>query len=218
MEFYTKKNKKIILSILFLIILIITVIIFDVQNYIQPEVLRQQILSFGIFAPFVYILLYILGTIFFVPGTVLTLIGGAIFGPLMGTVYTIIAATIGATIAFLIARYLGGSLIKRLGNTKFQKIKKYDNKIEKNGLNVVLFLRFVPFFPFNILNYALGLTKVKLSDYFFGSLFGMIPGTFVYVYLGDSLSSLNFWQIISAIILLLLFSFIATKLKNKKHD
>ena len=218
MLFYTQKNKKIMLSTLFLVTLISVVIIFDLQSYIQPDILKEHILSFGIFAPVIYTLLYILGTIFFIPGTVLTLIGGAVFGPLMGTIYTIIAATIGATTAFLIARYLGGSFIKTLETNKFQQIQKYDNKIKENGLNVVLFLRFVPFFPFNVLNYALGLTKVKLSDYFFGSLFGMIPGTFVYVYLGDSLSSLNIWQIASAIILLLLLSFIATKLKNKKHD
>ena len=206
--------KKIILIVLFVIALITIGTMIDKDILLKPEIIGDKILSYGALAPFIYITLYILSTILFIPGTILTVLGGAIFGPLLGTIYTIVAATIGAIIAFVIARYLGGGLVKSLENGKFKQLKIYDEKIEENGLGVVLFLRLVPFFPFNGLNYALGLTKVTLFDYSLGSLIGMIPGTFVYVYLGDSIASLNIWQIIIATLLLLTLSYSAVKLKK----
>jgi len=158
-------------------------------------------------APVIFILLYTIATIIFLPGTPLTIAGGAIFGTFFGTLYTIIGATIGAAIAFFIARYLGASFVNDLVNKKFKKLDSYDKKLEKNGFLVVLFLRLVPIFPFNGLNFALGLTKVKSKDYIIATFLGIIPGSFVLAFFGGSLASLNPLNIALAIALFILLAF-----------
>jgi uncharacterized membrane protein YdjX (TVP38/TMEM64 family) len=124
----------------------------------------------------------------FIPGSLLTLAAGAVFGLLEGTVYVLIGASLGATGAFLVARYLARSRIEaRLeGRPRFRAI---DRAVSHEGLKIVTLLRLAPIFPFNLLNYALGLTRVRLSHYLLACL-GMIPGTFLYVYYGKALGSL----------------------------
>jgi uncharacterized membrane protein YdjX (TVP38/TMEM64 family) len=136
----------------------------------------------GFWGPIVFVLGYIGATLAFVPGSVLTLASGAIFGLLEGTFYVFFAATVGATLAFLIARHAARSLIeKRIeGDARFAAI---DRAVEAEGRKIVFLLRLSPVFPFNLLNYALGLTRVRLVDYFVASI-GMIPGTLLYVYTG----------------------------------
>ncbi|MFB2882078.1 TVP38/TMEM64 family protein [Floridanema aerugineum] len=130
-----------------------------------------------------FILLYNLATVLFIPGSLLTLGGGVIFGVFWGSIYVFIAATLGATFAFLIGRYLTRDWVakKIADNSKFQAI---DNAVAKEGFKIVLLTRLSPVFPFTLLNYALGITKVSLTDYILGSI-GMIPGTIMYVYLGS---------------------------------
>lgn len=137
----------------------------------------------GNWAPIVFALIYILATILSLPGSVLTLSGGLIFGTAWGTCLNLISATIGATGAFLIARYLGRAWVQRVLKARLGKM---DDKIEQHGFYTVLYLRLVPLFPFNVLNYSLGLTKLRLRDYFWGSLIGMAPGAFVYTSLGSA--------------------------------
>ena len=136
----------------------------------------------GIWGPVVFILGYIIATVAFIPGSILTLAAGAIFGLLQGTIYVFIGATIGSTLAFLISRYVARARIERRlsGNQKFQTI---DRAVGAEGLKIVFLLRLSPVFPFNLLNYGLGLTKVRLRDYLIAA-FGMLPGTFLYVYYG----------------------------------
>lgn len=130
-----------------------------------------------------FILIYNLATVLFIPGSLLTLGGGVIFGVFWGSIYVFIAATMGATIAFIIGRYLTRDWIakKIADNSKFQAI---DNAVAKEGFKIVLLTRLSPVFPFTLLNYALGITKVSLTDYILGSI-GMIPGTIMYVYIGS---------------------------------
>lgn len=130
-----------------------------------------------------FILIYNLATVLFIPGSLLTLGGGVIFGVFWGSIYVFIAATMGATFAFLIGRYLTREWVakKIADNSKFQAI---DNAVAKEGFKIVLLTRLSPVFPFNLLNYALGITKVSLTDYILGSI-GMIPGTIMYVYIGS---------------------------------
>jgi uncharacterized membrane protein YdjX (TVP38/TMEM64 family) len=144
--------------------------------------------SLGIWGPVVFILGYATATVAFIPGSLLTLASGAIFGLLEGTLYVFVGATIGATGAFLVARYLARSRIEaRLeGKPRFRAI---DRAVAREGLKIVTLLRLAPVFPFNLLNYALGLTKVRLRHYLLACL-GMIPGTFLYVYYGKALGSL----------------------------
>jgi len=132
--------------------------------------------------PLIFIAAYAAAVVAFVPGSILTLVAGAIFGLGWGTLYVLVAATLGASLAFLVARYVArGAVEQRLaGNPKLAAI---DRAIGAEGRKIVLLLRLSPAFPFNVLNYALGLTRVRFGDYLIASL-GMLPGTLLYVYSG----------------------------------
>lgn len=138
--------------------------------------------SLGPLGPLVFIGGYAAATLAFVPGSVLTLAGGAIFGLLNGSLYALTGATLGATLSFLLVRYAAREAIERRleGNPRFQAI---DHAIAQQGIKIVLLLRLSPIFPFNLLNYALGLTKIPLKSYLFASI-GMLPGTVLYTYSG----------------------------------
>ena len=136
----------------------------------------------GVWGPVVFTTGYVIATVAFVPGSLLTLAAGAIFGLVRGAVYVFIAATLGASAAFLVARYVARSAIERrlAGNPRFAAI---DGAVGAQGRKIVFLLRLSPVFPFNLLNYGLGLTQVRFVDYLVASL-GMIPGTLLYVYYG----------------------------------
>lgn len=210
-----KSNIKIITLVAFIALALILVNVYDFSTFLSPEELRENVDSYGSLGPLFFILIYIFATVFFLPGAPISIAAGLIFGPILGTIYVIIGATIGATIAFYVARYLGEEYVSGLLKGGHKKIHEYDKKIKENGLGVVLFLRLLPIFPFNGLNFALGLTKVKSRDYILGTLVGIIPGTFVFVYLGDSLAMLNVWNIIIAILLLILLIVIPSKIKKR---
>ncbi len=131
---------------------------------------------------------YVAATLAFVPGSLLTLAAGALFGLGRGTALVFVCATLGASIAFLIARHLARQAIERrlAGNRRFAAI---DRAVGRDGLRTVFLLRLSPVVPFNLLNYALGLTGVRFRDFLLASI-GMLPGTFLYVYLGHGLGSL----------------------------
>jgi uncharacterized membrane protein YdjX (TVP38/TMEM64 family) len=213
------KHKSITKFIIFLF-LIATIIYainyLDLINHLSPQNIRSMVLAFGPLAPFAFIIIYNIGSIIFLPGSVLSVAGGAIFGSTLGTVYVVIGATLGATLAFLVARYFARSFFEDIMEKKYPKIKEYDEKLEKNGFMTVLFFRLIPLFPFNGLNFALGLTKVKLRDYFLATLIGIIPGTFAYVYLGSSLVEMNYKNIIFAIVLIILLSLSLKAYNSKK--
>lgn len=135
----------------------------------------------GIAAPLVFMGMYTLAPVVFMPGSVLTLAGGALFGPIWGTFYSLTGATLGATLAFLVARYLASDWVaKRTGG----RLKQLIEGVESEGWRFVAFVRLVPLFPFNLLNYALGLTRIRLSHYVITSYITMLPGAIAYTYLG----------------------------------
>jgi uncharacterized membrane protein YdjX (TVP38/TMEM64 family) len=142
----------------------------------------QWVDGLGFWGPAVFIAGYAAAVVAFVPGSLLTLGAGAIFGLLDGVIYVFVAATIGSGLAFLVARYVARSAIEQrmAGNAKFAAI---DRAVGEEGRKIVFLLRLTPVIPFNLLNYALGLTRVRFTDYLMAS-FGMIPGTFLYVYSG----------------------------------
>jgi uncharacterized membrane protein YdjX (TVP38/TMEM64 family) len=142
------------------------------------------IAGLGALAPVAFIAIYIAACVAFVPGSILTIGAGVIFGVVRGSIYVSIAATLGATAAFLVGRYLAREWVSaRLeGNAKFKAI---DEAVGKEGWKIVALTRLSPVFPFNLLNYAYGLTRVTLRDYFLASWAGMIPGTILYVYIGS---------------------------------
>ncbi|MEG4282827.1 TVP38/TMEM64 family protein [Microcoleus sp. A006_D1] len=153
--------------------------------YVQ-ELLRtvlMQIEDLGVWGPVAFIVTYNLATILFIPGSVLTLGGGVLFGWWWGSIYVFVAATLGATFAFLIGRYLSRDRVIKYMEAH-PKFKALDSAVSKEGLKIVFLTRLCPLLPFNLLNYALGITQVSLKDYVLGS-FGMIPGTLMYVYSGS---------------------------------
>jgi len=151
------------------------------RDQLQPERLAAWLQHAGPAAPLLFVLVYALGTVLFVPGSLLTLAGGALFGPLLGTLYNLTGATLGATLAFLLARHLAGDWVARRTGGRLARLK---TGVEDEGWRFVAFTRLVPLFPFNLLNYALGLTRIPLGPYVLTSALCMAPGALAYTWLG----------------------------------
>ena len=148
--------------------------------YIQP--FAQWVDGLGVWGPAVFVIGYVIAVVAFVPASLLTLGAGATFGIVHGVIYVFAAATVGSCLAFLVSRYLARSAVEKKleGKPKFSAI---DRAVENEGLKIVFLLRLTPAVPFNFLNYALGLTRVRFTDYLIASV-GMLPGTLLYVYSG----------------------------------
>ena len=163
----------------------------NAQGFNPQEILRnalQWIDRLGSVGAIAFITLYIIASVAFLPGSILTLGAGVVFGVILGSLYVFIGATLGATAAFLVGRYLARNWVsqKIAGNNKFRAI---DEAVATEGFKIVFLTRLSPVFPFNLLNYAFGVTGVSLKDYFLGCI-GMIPGTIMYVYIGSLAGSL----------------------------
>lgn len=163
-----------------LVIVLLLVVGRSLAAFIPAVTIRIQ--HFGALAPIVFIFVYALAEIAFVPGGLLTLAGGALFGVIRGTVFAMIGATLGAVAAFLVARYA----IRRFVKQRIEASPRFnalDAAIGGEGRKIVFLLRLTPLIPFNALNYALGVTRVRLVDYVIGSA-GMLPGALLYAYYG----------------------------------
>jgi len=160
----------------------------DLQQWLAGAL--RWIDGLGAIGYVIFALIYILACICLIPGSILTLGAGVIFGVVKGSLLVSVASTIGATLAFLVGRYVARSWVSRQikGNAKFSDI---DNAVAKEGWKIVGLTRLSPVFPFSLLNYAYGLTKVSLRDYFFASWVGMVPGTVMYVYIGSLVGDLS---------------------------
>lgn len=145
--------------------------------------LTAAVESLGVWGPIVFIAAYAVACVAFVPASLLTLGAGALFGVVKGTIIVFIGATLGATLAFLIARYVARDWVSERVQ-RDPRFSAIDRAIAAQGRRVVFLLRLSPVIPFNVLNYALGLTQVRAADYVVASL-GMIPGTLLYVYSGS---------------------------------
>ena len=151
------------------------------RKQFDVDVLGDWLAGAGVMATLLFIGIYAISTVLLLPGSVLTIAGGVLFGPIWGTFYNLTGATIGATMAFLIARYLASDLVSRkTGGWLSQLIEG----VEAEGWRFVAFVRLVPLFPFNLLNYALGLTCIRLFHYVITSYICMLPGAIAYTYLG----------------------------------
>jgi uncharacterized membrane protein YdjX (TVP38/TMEM64 family)/rhodanese-related sulfurtransferase len=166
-----------------ILVFIVTGIAFVIsyRDQLDASAIQSWIEEAGSAAPLLFMLVYIVGTVLFFPGAVLTLLGGALFGPVLGTFYNLTAATIGAMLSFLVARYLASKQVeKKTGG----KLKQLLSGVENEGWRFVAFTRLVPLFPFNLLNYGLGLTKIKFAHYSLATYIFMLPGATAYTYLG----------------------------------
>ena len=151
------------------------------RDRFDAAALSAWVESAGAAAPLLFVLVYAAGTVLFLPGSVLTLAGGALFGPVAGTFYNLTGATLGATLAFLAARYLASEWVQRKAGGRSRQLI---DGVEREGWRFVAFVRLVPLFPFNLLNYALGLTRIPLWHYVVTSYVCMLPGAIAYTYLG----------------------------------
>lgn len=145
------------------------------------EDVRAWLANHPVLAPVVYFLIYVVAVVGFMPGSVVTLVGGALFGPILGTVYVSLASTTAAAVAFLIARYLAADWVERKASGRLETVKE---GIDEQGWKFVAFTRLVPIFPYTLLNYMFGLTGVRFWTYVWVSWICMLPATFAYVYLG----------------------------------
>ncbi len=174
-------SAKAVRIILFIVILGVIAIAAMNPQVISAERVQQLLQSSDSLAPFIFILLYIISTVLFLPGSILTLLGGALFGPVYGTLYSLTGATLGAMISFMVARYLASSWVEKKSSGKLKQLIK---GVESEGWRFVAFTRLVPLFPFNLLNYALGLTKISFTQYSIATYIFMLPGAIAYTYLG----------------------------------
>ncbi|EKE04559.1 MAG: hypothetical protein ACD_20C00050G0005 [uncultured bacterium] len=199
--------------------LIILFFFLSTKTGFSLEKLQSFIKGLGFFAPLAFILIYTIGPTFFVPITPLSVTAGILFGPVWGTVYTVLGATFGASVAFLASRYLVKDWADRKSPTKVVMVQEL---VKKEGWKFIAIARITPIFPFNIQNYIFGVTDISFKLFFWTTLFSIIPGSFTYVYLGyagkevfaDGKGALP--QIIAAVIFLLLFSMLPYIIKRIK--
>ena len=151
------------------------------RNALDLAELDRWVRGAGAWGPAFYMGAYVFAAVLSLPGTLLTLAGGALFGPVWGTFYSLTGATIGATAAFAIARYVASDWVRRRAGGRTRSLI---DGVEKEGWRFVAFVRLVPLLPFNLLNYALGLTHIRLAHYVLASYVFMLPGALAYTYLG----------------------------------
>jgi uncharacterized membrane protein YdjX (TVP38/TMEM64 family) len=157
------------------------IVAFIYRDRLSFEVLDNTIKEAGLWGPLLFMIGYAIATVLFLPGSILTLAGGALFGPVAGTLYNLTGATMGATLAFLVARYLASEWAARKAGERMKLLMK---GVEDEGWRFVAFTRLVPLFPFFLLNYALGLTRIRIAHYILATYVFMLPGAFAFTYVG----------------------------------
>jgi uncharacterized membrane protein YdjX (TVP38/TMEM64 family) len=215
----SKAIVKALILAAFIVGAIVLVRFTPVKGYLTTEQLGRFLDTAGFWAPVVFILIYTVGVCLFVPGTFLTGLGAAIFGPYLGFIYVWFGAMLGASAAFVIGRTLGREFAASLVG---DRLKKYDEAIERNGFAAVLYLRLV-YFPFTPLNFGMGLTRVRFWDYVAGTGLGIVVGTFIFTFFIGTLKEVwtsgDWRQLISFKVFFSLalfgFSFFIPKIINK---
>jgi uncharacterized membrane protein YdjX (TVP38/TMEM64 family) len=210
---------KAIVLLAFVVLAVYVIRYTPVKDYLTVEALGRFLETAGFWAPVVFVFTYAAGVCLFVPGTLLTGLGAAIFGAYWGFLYVWFGAMIGASVAFFIGRTLGREFAASLVG---DRLKKYDDAIERNGFATVLYLRLV-YFPFTPMNFGMGLTKVHFWDYFFGTGLGIIVGTFIFTFFIGTVKEVwvsgNWGELISFKVLfsigLFIFSFFIPKILKR---
>jgi len=149
----------------------------------DPAAIEATLSAAGPAGPLLFMALYALAAVLFLPGSLLTLAGGALFGPWLGTLYSLTGATAGAALAFLVARYLAADAVERRAGARLRRLV---DGVSAEGWRFVAFVRLVPLFPFNLLNYALGLTRIRFAPYLLATALCMLPGAAAYSWLGHA--------------------------------
>jgi uncharacterized membrane protein YdjX (TVP38/TMEM64 family) len=214
---------KALLLVVFIAAAIYIIRFTPVKEFFTQTALSSFLESAGMWAPVLFILVYAVGVCLFVPGTLITVLGAAIFGAYLGFLYVWIGAMIGASIAFWIGRTLGREFAASMIG---DRLRKYDDAIGRNGFATVLYLRLV-YFPFTAMNFGMGLTKVQFWDYFAGTGLGIIVGTFIFTFFIGTLKEVwasgQWGQLLSVKVFfsvgLFIFSFFIPKIiKNLRKE
>jgi len=204
---------------LFIIAAVFLVRFSPAKEYLTAKQLGLFLASAGFWAPLLFVFIYAGGVCLFLPGTLLTALGAAIFGPYFGFLYVWLGAMLGSSLAFFIGRYLGRDFAASLIG---ERLKRYDDAIERNGFATVLYLRLM-YFPFTPMNFGMGLTKVRFRDYFSGTALGITVGTFIFTFFVGTVkdvwtsgrwAELLSWKVFLSLALFI-FSFFIPKILRK---
>jgi len=175
----------------------------------------------GLWAPLIFLLVWIAACIFFLPGLPVTIVGALVFGPVWGTLYSSVGATIGATAAFLVGRYAARGMVEGL-LTKNKALRKIDDGVERQGWRMLMITRLVPLFPFNAQNYVYGLTKISLPTYVVVSFICMLPGCLAFNFMAGSVRTGEFGKALGYLaagaIVFVILSLIPGWIKKKVGD
>jgi uncharacterized membrane protein YdjX (TVP38/TMEM64 family) len=223
-----KKHRKKIIIVLILIVIFAAIRISGLNQYLtleklqeQKDILQNYVDGNYLLAVILFMLIYAVSVAFSIPGaTILTLTGGLVFGTVLGAIFVNVGATTGAIGVFIFARYLLGEKLQ----LKYKdKLAKFNKEIEINGFSYLLTLRFIPLFPFWMINLFAGLTKIPLKTYAWTTAVGIFPGSLVYTYTGNQLNTIRSlkdifsWNILLAFILLGLLALIPTIINHIKR-
>jgi uncharacterized membrane protein YdjX (TVP38/TMEM64 family) len=189
-----------------------------VLSFQQVETIKTFVLSFGLLAPLVFILLFTLAPLIFFPDGILALAGGLIFGLYAGSVYIIIGALCGGSLSFYLARTYGTWLRDKLAHEKWIHFQK---SVKNHGFIMIFLLRLVPLVPFNIISYSAGFSTIRYRDFFFATLLGMSPGVLVYANIGAkslAFGTKEFYMAVALLLFLVVFSMVLKNSVKKRLD
>jgi len=203
--------KGLIAAVIILAIIWLSRSVFEVD----ANSIRNWISSFGLWAPLIYIVVYTVRPLIFFPASVLSIAGGLAFGAWMGTIYTIIGATLGALLSFYVASTLGKSLVKKQWSGNAAKIQ---SQMEQNGFLYVLLFRLIPVINFDVISYLAAIAKVRFSSFALATVIGIIPGTFAYNFLGSSFVSGNPKIIAFAVAVFIVLTVVPILIRNRWNN
>ena len=158
-------------------------VIWALDGHLTAEALEATVASLGVWAPVGFVALYGIATVAMVPGSVFDLAGGALFGPYLGILVNLAGGTLGAVLAFFVARYIARDWVEARAGPRTKGIMQ---SVDADGWKFVAFVRIVPIFPYNVMNYLLGLTRIPFHQYFLATIVFMSPATVVYTYIGHA--------------------------------
>lgn len=184
----------------------------DMIKVYSPFEIKDYINSVGALAPVLYIIMFTFVPLTLFPDSILAIAGGMCFGLLWGSVYTIIGAMLGATLSFFIFRLIGRSIIKKMIKKDLGRLSNY---IEEKGFFIVLMLRLIPLFPFDVISYSAGLSNIKYKDFLAATILGIIPGVFVFTNMGDKVKDIGSTGFYISISLLVFLFGISGMLKDR---
>ena len=200
---------------------IVTVGFSGIARRLEPEAIRGWIQGYGALAPLVYMLVYTVAPVLLLPGLPLTIAGGILFGPFWGVVYAIAGSTLGACAAFLAARYIARDWVER--KLQSPRWRRLDQAVEEQGWKIVALTRLIPLFPFNLLNYAFGLTRIRFLHYALATFVFMLPACIAFIVFSSSLPDLiqgrispSFLAGLGLVLLVLLVPVLYRRYRNKK--